>query len=219
MTANKAIVGFAVAAVLSFGMVPKAEAGTITVLGVKPGSTVTISFDPGFHITGVGTILSLAGKADKNGTFAIVIGPQSDENNYKGKITPTFTTASNDLPQQTELSLSSNGPALGELEPFEFPTFSSDVSLVASIDVDTLLSSGETFTLGETLDVLGGLISPTSSVFFTEAGVPFTGTVSVSSLSQLAPVPEPGSASLLILGLCAGASKVTRSRKQARRLA
>ena len=192
-----------IAAVLFSGASDRARAGTIKITGAQPGTPIIFTFAPGIPQPEGGTLTTTTGEADAKGTSTLVAGTNAAEKAYTGVITITKTPTGKTVPQTSNLKLSPTGTTLGNLEPFTFPGFTADVSLSADIDLEALLSSGTTFTLGEDLTVVDGTISQTSAITFEEGGSPFSGTATVSSFDDVAPIPEPSSLPLLATGVFA----------------
>ncbi len=169
-----------------------AHAGFLKVTDAEPGTTATIQVftdDVPSTMTGIIT---------KDGNFTFGLGSLAEEEKIK-EVRVTKTPKGQQFPQTGGVTITPGKTTLASLEPFSFPGFAADVSLVASIDIIAFLSHANPFTLGQSLDVTNGTIPQTASIVFAENSNPFTGTVTVSSFDGFS-VPEPGSLTLLGIG-------------------
>jgi hypothetical protein len=169
-----------------------AHAGFLKVTEAEPGSMATIEIftdDVPSTLTGIVT---------KEGTFTFGLGSLAEEEKIK-EVKVTKTPKGQHLPQTGSIIITPGKTTLASLEPFSFPGFTANVSLVANMDIIAFLSHPDPFTLGEALNVTDGTIPQTASIMFTENSSPFTGTVTVSSFDNFS-VPEPGSLALLGIG-------------------
>lgn len=166
------------------------HAGTITITGAQPFSTATITYNDGSS-TPVPVTLTV----DALGTASYVATKFIQENAFN--IKKTYIPAGQAPATNTEKASFVAG-TLPILEPFDLPNFAAVVpmDLLWEINVNAFLNEAISFSLGQNLTVIGGVISETSTIFFPG----FSGDVVVTSFDNFY-VPEPTSMTLLIIGI------------------
>ena len=151
---------------------------------------------------------------NKDGKVEILLGSPEAEK----KINSIWVLKYSDKKQIFyEIKLDATGKTLASLEPFHFPTFTSPISLVASIDIATLLAAGDILDFNQGFTVNDGILAESSAITFKDGsslvGAPqfsrdlvaslpnYTGPVNFYSLDEIRPVPEPTSFWLVSVAL------------------
>jgi hypothetical protein len=202
------------------------EAGFLRVAGADPGTEVSVQpYDAKDKRVGP----KLTGKANAKGEVDFGLGTIKMEEMIN---TVWIIKSVGGKSEAGEIKITPGTLNLASLEPFQTPSFAASTSVVAVVDVVSLLSQPNPFTLGESLTVTNGTISQTTAVTFKEdsnlslgdiltpsqvASLPsFTGSVTVDSFDQFTrPVPEPASLTLLSLGTLGLLGYAWRRRKRA----
>ena len=190
------------------GTVYPAQAGLITVT-VDIGSEASITF---FNPTDNRNVTVSRRDVNRDGKITFGLGTLEREK----KIDTVYVCKESDGEKTYgELKLDANGNTLASLEPFNFPSFTGQTTLVASIDMAAFLAGGNPFTIGQVLTVNDGIGESSTIIFKDGSSLPdnpdwsralvaslpnFTGSVTVFSFDHAAATPEQSS-TLILLGM------------------
>jgi hypothetical protein len=189
----------------------RTEAGLLKVEDASPSASVKIKYK------NVGGDTATQQKTpNQNGLAQFSLGSLDDEKKI-ATVWVTKTPLGGGDPITYEIRLDPSGRTLASLEPFDVPTFTSaSTSLVSVIDIETLLSQGNLFNVGQTLNITGGMIPQTSAITFKDGAslgsdpdltsslidsLPnYSGSATVLGFDQFL-VPEPSTLVLLGIGV------------------